>query len=157
MRVFHGEDKVHPGGRVVGVDGLGAAGEEQPKGAALGVQHGGRAPRQRKRGQMPQALVAVAGGVQQLAAPYRAVLPVARAVERHAQHPPGERVFAHDGGDMRVVVLHLDQRQLRLSCLLARPFAREVLGVKVAGQRVCLQVEKLLVARPGLVPGLPGA
>ena len=53
-----------------------------------------------------------------------------------------------------MVMLHLDQRDIELSRLLARPFRSEILGVRVAGKARRAQLEKLLEAAFRVEPGI---
>ena len=60
--------------------------------------------------QLADALEAGEVGDQHLAAPHRAVGPVAETVEGDAEHGLGAAVLDHARGDVRVVVLHRDRQ-----------------------------------------------
>ena len=73
---------------------------------------------------MPDALEPVEVGHQELAAPERAVGAVAEPVEREPEHRFGAAVLHHARGDVRVVVLHRDRREVEVEGELRRQVLR---------------------------------
>ena len=61
-----------------------------------------------------------------------------------------------DGGDMGVVMLDLYEGQPRCPCLLARPLAGQIAGVRVAGECGRAQVEEPFHTRARRLPGVKG-
>ena len=82
----------------------------------------------RDRLELREPLEAVEVGAQELAAPERPVGAVAGAVEDERERGARLAVLGEAGGRVRVVMLHLDERQP----LLVRPLRRQVLGMEVA-------------------------
>ena len=103
---------------------------EQGKGVAAGVAHGGRPAGERPGAQMRGALKAAKAGDKKLAAPNGPIGAGAGAVKGDAKDARvGCKLARGDGlghyaRDMRMMVLHLDERQIAFSRLLARPLAR---------------------------------
>ena len=127
---------------------------KQRVGVAQGLAHGGGAS-----GQGPVGDVGSAGEVDlvahhDLAAPDAPVGAVAGPVEGDAHHMVPHACLCQRRGDVGMVVLHLAQGQALLVGHLARPFAREVLGVHVAGQDLGGQAEKPLVLAERAAPGV---
>ena len=103
---------------------------EQGKGVAAGVAHGGRPTGERPGAQMRGALKAAKAGNKKLAAPNGPIGAGAGAVKGDAKDARvGCKLARGDGlghyaRDMCMMVLHLDERQIAFSRLLARPLAR---------------------------------
>ena len=103
---------------------------EQGKGVASSVAYGGRPAGERPGEQMRGALKAAKAGNKKLAAPNGSIGAGAGAVKGDAKDTRvGCKLARGDGlghyaRDMCMMVLHLDERQIVLPCLLARPLAR---------------------------------
>ena len=77
--------------------------------------------------EVPDALEPVEVGHQELAAPQRAVGPVAETVEGEPEHRFGATVLHHARGDVGVVVLHRHDRQVEVE----RELGRQVFRVEI--------------------------
>ena len=88
------------------------------------LAHRGLAAGKRNRLEPREPLVALEVGAQELAAPERSVGPVAGAVEDEGERRPRLAVLGEARSRVRVVMLHLDQRQ----ALLVRPFVERYSG-----------------------------
>ena len=103
---------------------------EQGKGVAAGIAHGGRPAGERPGAQMRGAPKAAKADNKKLAAPNGPIGAGAGAVKGDAKDARvGCKLARGDGlghyaRDMRMMVLHLDERQIAFLCLLARPLAR---------------------------------
>ena len=103
---------------------------EQGKGVAAGVAHGGRPAGERPGAQIRGALKAAKACNKKLAAPNGPIGAGAGAVKGDAKDARvgcklvRDDSLGHYARDMRMMVLHLNERQIAFSRLLARPLAR---------------------------------
>ena len=102
------------------------------------VAHGGVPSGQRHRRKVPDPLDRGVGPEQQLAAPDRAVVPIAGAVEGEPEHRLAHRprMLGQQRGEMRVVVLHQQDSSPRRLRPLARPAVRQVPRMQVGHHRL---------------------
>ena len=92
---------------------------------------------------MGEALEAIGrrAGDEHFPAPDFAIGSVAGAVEREADDRPRERVLGHAGGDVRVMMLHGDERQAALGGPLFGQRGREIAGMQIVRDRLRLDLE----------------
>ena len=121
-------------------------------GHAQRIPHRGRAAGHGHVGEVREPLERRAIRQQHFPAPDGAVRSVARSVERDAAHRPFQSVLAQNGGDVRMVMLHLRKRQTARAAALARPLRRKVLGMQVASEQGGCDLEQRLVAALGRKP-----
>ena len=121
---------------------------------AQGILHAGGTARHGNVGEVREPLIGLRVRKQHFPAPDGTVRTEPRSVEGDSAHRARKTVLAYDRSDVRMVMLHLDQRDIELSRLLACPFRSEILGVRVAGKARCAQLEKLLEAAFRVKPGI---
>ncbi len=90
---------------------------------------------------MPEPLEGGAFDAQQLAAPGRAVVAEADAVERQAEQRPVDAMLGRDRRDVCMVVLHGVQRQPAFGSVLEREARAEEVGVQVVRDGLWRDVE----------------
>ena len=116
----------------------------QHPGDAVQLLCGQIAAEQRDGPDRSDALIALCVARQALAAPYRPVRAEAGAVPHEADHRVFQAVVGHAGDHMRVVVLHLQQRQALTLRALAGVGGGEIVRVQIAGERRRTDIEQTL-------------
>lgn len=104
---------------------------------------------------MTEPFEVAAVDAQQFAAPGLAIGAEADAVERGPEQRPRVAVLGRDRGDVRVVVLHAEQRQAAHGGELGREARAEEVGVQVVRDRLRLHVEHTAQVLDGLDGGCP--
>ena len=133
---------------------------EQGKGIAAGIVYGCGATGKRPSAQMRDALKIGETGDKKLTAPYGAIGAGARAIEGDAENacigrkPACGNRLCHYARDVRMMVLDFDKRQIVLPCLLARPLARQIVGMHVACQGGRRQVKEAFQTRARGAPSI---
>ena len=89
---------------------------------------------------MSNALKAFIASHEHLSAPDLAVSAVTRSVQGKADNSSFEVVFCHAAGDVGVMVLHSNQRQVSLQC----PFSREIVRMEIPGDHLGLDLQNPL-------------
>ena len=104
---------------------------------------------------MSYPCVPLSGGDEDFTAPDCSVLAVTRSIECHAEH--GfiwvEFVFSHDGCNMRVMMLHFNDRCVQCA---PRPLRRQVAGMGINGHYLWFNLIHRLVLTDHPFKGLEG-
>ena len=112
-----------------------------------GVVYGRVSTWESYRCQVGGTLEAVVVGDEDLTSPNGAVGPVSGAVERESDHAVGDAVLGHHRCDVRMVMLHLDNR----SSVALRPRRRQIPRVEIGGDRLRFNPEQVSEVAHGVV------
>ena len=129
-------------------------------GVAPGLVHGLLAAQQGDRLEGAAALKPQVIGNGEFTAPQFAVVPVAQAIERHADHRPAVQrpaVVDQTRRDVRMVVQHLDRSVAGARGVVVRELGGQVFGMRIAGAHRRLEGEEALqVMQRAAVVGVGG-
>ena len=110
---------------------------------------------QTERSQVSQAIEFRALHPQQLAAPRRIVGAQAHTIQREPEHRILDVMFGANRGDMRMVMLHRDDRQAALCGISMCELGAVKIGVQIVRHDLGLHIEFAAQARHGIVEHLP--
>ena len=89
---------------------------------------------------MPQPFKPKTIDSQDFPTPDGAVRPISRSIHGQAENGTGKVLFGHNRGNVRVMVLH---RQAGRVFLSERPLSAEIIGMKIVGEALGLDLEDL--------------
>jgi len=129
---------------------------QQGRSSAYRLSHRGFSARQPERSEVREPGEPLIARNEKFPAPNLAIQPVTGSIPRDAEHLAVDPMFRHTGSDVRMVMLHGNERHRQSSRQLAREDRRTIIGVPIAGNGLRCDLEQPLEIIHNLSKGQDG-